>query len=125
MTYGIMPDELFRELTTKKEKTEFLDWTHENWERNKTPSPLWHPLVRQEWKNMNDLAHAVDSIYQGCAPDILINVDPLASGAKHTTIGIIADSLDTHMAPPDLELWQKLPTKAKDTILNQAIGDYF
>ena len=121
----VMPDEFFRELTTEKEKTEFLDWTHENWERNKSPSPVWHPLVRQEWKNMNDLAHAVDSIYQGCAPDILIGLDPLALGAKHATIEIIADILKTSKFPDDLELWQTLPTKAKDAILNQAIGGYF
>lgn len=121
----VMPDELFRELTTEKEKTEFLDWTHENWERNKSPSPVWHPLVRQEWKNMNDLAHAVDNVYKGCAPDILIGLDPLAPGAKHATIEIIADILKTSMFPDDLELWQTLPTKAKDAILNQAIGGYF
>ena len=121
----VMPDEFFRELTTEKEKTEFLDWTHENWERNKSPLDIWHPLVRQEWKNMNDLAHAVDSIYQGCAPDILIGLDPLALGAKHATIEINADILKTSMFPDDLELWQTLPTKAKDAILNQAIGGYF
>lgn len=39
---------LFRDLSTEEEVT-FRQWARENYSADTEVSPLWHPVVRDEW----------------------------------------------------------------------------
>jgi hypothetical protein len=44
----------FRELT-KEEEEQFREWAREHWAPNIEPSPLWHPIVRDEWAKIKSI----------------------------------------------------------------------
>lgn len=43
----------FRQLNAEEEKT-FREWARLNFDPKKGFSPLWHPVVRDEWKKLQD-----------------------------------------------------------------------
>ena len=50
-TPGFMPDNWFRELTPDEEE-QFRQWARENFDPGTPASPLWHPVVRDEWAKL-------------------------------------------------------------------------
>jgi len=46
-----MQDSMFRDLG-EKEIAEFRQWARANYNADVDPSPLWHPIVRDEWSKI-------------------------------------------------------------------------
>lgn len=48
-----MDDGFFRKLDSG-EQNEFRQWARDNWMPNTEPSELWHPVVRDEWRKLDE-----------------------------------------------------------------------
>jgi hypothetical protein len=48
-----MDIDIWEKLTTDEEE-EFRQWAKDNWKPNTKPSPLWHPVVRDEWQKLDE-----------------------------------------------------------------------
>lgn len=44
---------LFRELSVEEEQ-EFRQWARDNWTPGSEPNQVWHPVVRDEWKKIDE-----------------------------------------------------------------------
>ena len=117
-----MDDILFRKLSPKEEK-DFKTYAHDNWEYGKEPKLIWHPVVRQEWVNMQTVATAIDTIYQGIAPDL--HDAPMDPKALSSTITILHSVLEPNMDAYIYKIWAEMPNAVQDNILTQTVRRYF
>jgi hypothetical protein len=54
---GVMPDEMYRPLTPD-EIGAFKEWTHHNWQETLPPNfSTYHPVVRSEWRRIDNEKH--------------------------------------------------------------------
>ena len=116
-----MPDEWFRTLDST-EQVDFKTYAHDKWEYSKEPNLMWHPIVRQEWTNMQTVATAIDTIYQGIAPDL--HDDPMDPKALGSTLTILHSVLKPNMDTYIYKLWAEMPTAVQDNILTQTVKRY-
>lgn len=52
---SFVPSVVFRELDEDEQK-QFREWAHDNFEVDRRPNPLWHPIVREEWALLQEKA---------------------------------------------------------------------
>jgi len=50
-----MEDKFFRQLNPDEEE-QFRRWARDNFDPNIEPEPIWHPVVRDEWKKLVEAA---------------------------------------------------------------------
>ena len=50
-----MDDKFFRHLNPDEEE-QFRQWARDNFDPNIEPEPIWHPVVRDEWKKLVEAA---------------------------------------------------------------------
>ena len=49
-----MDDKFFRQLNPGEEE-QFRQWARDNFDPNVDREPIWHPVVRDEWKTLVEL----------------------------------------------------------------------
>lgn len=59
---------LFRDLSDEEAK-EFRMWTRNNYKRGEVINPVWHPVVQDECKIMNDESGSFDEVTEGLPGD--------------------------------------------------------
>jgi len=117
-----MANILFHKLSPEEEK-DFKTYAYENWEYGKQPQSVWHPVIRQEWVNMQTVASAIDTIYRGIAPDL--HDDPMDPKALGSTLTILRSVLEPNMDTYLFGLWTNMTDYGQDTILTQTVKRYF
>ena len=56
---GDVSMDIWRDLR-KFEEEEFRQWARDNWKPNIIPNPLWHPVIIDEWKKLDDIESGIN-----------------------------------------------------------------
>jgi|TARA_R110000824_G_scaffold20737_1_gene77774 hypothetical protein len=121
---------LFRELQAH-EVHDFKSHAHEHWVMDMKPESIWHPVVRQEWEHMQELATTINEIYKKIQPDIdFPNIDPISPEAWGETVRILTTVLKgqwqwDNVNTEHFALWEELPTEAQQIMISQVTRRYF